>query len=138
MRQVQGTWKEKVYVIFLIAIFFYMYFIGAEKGDVTNFSSTFAMFNVTFSVGLAALLIASIHLVQKSQVKGVKQDLIKFLRDFIRFILMNFFLMVSTFSGDYILMHIFLMLSLASTFIIIYTSKKFVEIFIEKIIPTGN
>jgi uncharacterized membrane protein YczE len=128
-----------IFILLSISICLVLYgFAVFSKGDLGSLGVSFAMFNVTFSVGLAGILIATITLVQKSQSKDLKPQIVTFLNEFVVFVLLNLLLLLASHSNISWLIHIFIGLTVISTLVIIFGSRSFIHVYLEKIKPLGE
>jgi hypothetical protein len=114
-------------ILYLLAIL--------NKANFYEYALNLVTFNITFSLGLGAIIVAAMTLIQKGQTKYLKPQIIKFINEFVAFILLNFLLLLVSQTKIIWLIHIFIMLTFASTLTIIYGSRGFLKIFLEKLQP---
>jgi hypothetical protein len=129
--------NKDFWFVFLTSFAVLVLYGGAviNKVDIINYGESLAMFNVTFSVGLGAIIIAAMTFIQKSQTKELKPQIIKFINEFVAFILLNFLLLMASKTNFEWITHIFLILTFITTLVIILGTRSFLKMYLEKIKP---
>ncbi|MGP4061491.1 hypothetical protein [Halobacillus sp. H74] len=117
---------------FFITLF---YFLALKSRDlqVVQYGKDIATFNITSSIGLGALLIATVSLIQKSQLKGIRPQIITFLNEFVGFVLVNFLLLLATYTDYDFVIHIMVIVALICNVIIIMGSRAMFKLFYSKV-----
>lgn len=128
--------KEFILSITAISGVLILYFLALVNNvNLEEYVINIAMFNVTFSVGLAAIIIASITLIHKSQTKELKPQIIKFVNEFVVFVLLNFLLMMSSYTNVDLIIHLLMVAAFSTTLVIIFGTRSFLRIYLEKLKP---
>ncbi|WP_411955131.1 hypothetical protein ACKXGF_05050 [Alkalibacillus sp. S2W] len=125
-----------VLVVFTVILLFFHSFgdnFLTDSSELQNYTRDIVNFNVSFSIGLAALLIAIFSFFDIDKTDFKKQDTINYFKSIVYLLLISFLLLLSSYlPSDYeIIIFILLIISVSITLLIILKTKTFMEDLLE-------
>ncbi|MCP3026625.1 hypothetical protein [Halobacillus sp. A5] len=117
----------------LCIVMLYSVAVFVGKVEASEYARNIALFNITFSIGLGALIIAAGSLLDNTKLEEVRAQVITYLNEFVGFSLLNLLVILASYTYIDYFIHITLIAALIANIIVIWSTRSLFKIFHSKV-----